>query len=82
MGRGALTAGGSPLRHSANKGVFLVFMTMGILFQCYSVSSYSRFAPSGRFIPSIVCDSCEIFPHIKMSQNELSVIFPELLGNG
>lgn len=78
--------------HSQQEGVLCVIPpTKGFslfLWQWEYCSSVTLLVPTAgslhpaRFIPSIVCDSCEIFPHIKMSQNELSVIFPELLGNG
>lgn len=42
VGSCVLTAGGRPLRHPG--GVFHVFITLGILFQCYSgsIASFHR----------------------------------------
>lgn len=42
-----LTVGGRPLRHS-DKGVFRVFMTVWIFFQCYFAATYS-ITSSGHF---------------------------------
>ena len=54
MWEGCVTAGGRPLRHS-DKGVFHVFMTLGMLFQCYSAGTNSTtgtfYVPGVFFFP-------------------------------
>ncbi len=58
MGRGVLTAGGRLLRHS-DKGVFHVFMTVGILFQCYSACTYCTGPPGHFYVQAIFLFPCQ-----------------------
>lgn len=46
VGWGVFTAGGKPLRHS-DKGVFHIFTTVGILFQCYFTGTTGALLCSG-----------------------------------